>query len=94
MLIQAVMPFIQLAITRATLAVKRFYDRGSFSENFETKKVTIQQYVALYAGPEAELHFKYSAIMNSIFISFAYGLIVPILFPITLFSLVNLYITE
>lgn len=35
------MPFIQLAITKTTLSVKRFYDRESFSENFETKKVTI-----------------------------------------------------
>lgn len=32
--------------------------------------------------------------MNSVFISFAYGLIVPVLFPITLFALINLYITE
>ena len=48
----------------------------------------------LYAGPEAELHFKYSAIMNSIFITFSFGLVIPILFPITLFTLVNFYITE
>lgn len=32
--------------------------------------------------------------MNFVFVSFTYGLIMPILFPITLLALVNLYVVE
>ena len=69
-------------------------DRQSCSESDNTKKVTIQQYIEVYAGPELQLHFRYATIMNFVFVSFTYGLIMPVLFPITLLALVNLYVVE
>lgn len=71
-----------------------FLDRGSFKDIPVTKKVGIIDYINLYAGPEVELHFRYSNIMNQIFVCFTYGLTIPLLFPITLLSLINHYVIE
>ena len=71
-----------------------FRDRGSFRDVPVTKKVGIIDYINLYAGPDVELHFRYSNIMNQIFVCFTYGLTIPVLFPITLLSLLNHYIIE
>jgi hypothetical protein len=60
----------------------------------KTKKVTLQQYVNLYAGPTYAIHFKYSSIMLQVFVSFLYGMFLPILFPICLFGLICMYFTE
>lgn len=44
----------------------------------------------MYNGPVFELHFKYAAMLNVVFVTFLYGLAVPLLFPIAfLFFLVS-----
>jgi hypothetical protein len=48
----------------------------------------------LYAGPEYLMHFKYAALICMIYVTFLYGLFIPIMFPITLFGIFNTYITE
>lgn len=40
------------------------------------------------------MHFKYSSILTQIYISFAYGMFIPILFPITAFGILNMYLVE
>ena len=40
------------------------------------------------------MHFKYSSILVQVFVSFMYGMFIPILFPITLFGIFNMYINE
>ena len=94
MLIKAFVPYGQLFAIRAKMMLGRYLDRNSFKENDQTKKVTIQQYIELYAGPELQLHFRYATIMNFTFISFTYGLVLPIMFPIALVAFINLYIVE
>jgi len=36
----------------------------------------------LYSGPEYIIHYKYSLLLNSAFVTMMYGLGMPILFPI------------
>jgi len=50
--------------------------------------------VKLYAGPDVVLHFKYSIFINSIYVCFTYGIAMPVLFPITLFAIFNMYVCE
>ena len=52
------------------------------------------QYVQIYSGPEYEIFLKYAFMLKFIGISFVYGFALPILFPITLLALFNLYITD
>ena len=48
----------------------------------------------MYAGPDCNFHFKYSSIVLQVTVSFMYGMILPILFPIALFGLFNAYVTQ
>ncbi len=59
-----------------------------------TSKTTQQQYINLYAGPEYSMHFKYSSIMVQVYVSFMYGMFIPMLFFTTLLGITNMYVVE
>jgi hypothetical protein len=40
------------------------------------------------------MHFKYSAIMNITFVTFMYGLAIPVLFPVALISFFIVFLVE
>lgn len=61
---------------------------------YATKKTSIQAYIDCYIGPAYELHYKYSAILQTTFVTFMYGFGVPILFPYAVFTFVVLYFVE
>ena len=48
----------------------------------------------MYSGPEYFIHFKYASILTQVFVSFMYGIFLPILIPITCFGIFNLYVVE
>lgn len=60
----------------------------------DTKLTTINQFIELYAGPEYKLSSQYSSVLVMIFITFMYGLLLPILFPICLFGLFNTLVMD
>ena len=94
MFIQAFVPFITYFKDFVKNNVKKYLDRGSFKEVNVTKKIVMIDYINLYAGPEVELHFRYSNIMNQVFVSFTHGLAIPLLFPIALLGIINMYVAE
>ena len=72
----------------------RLWDSGFTLKSTKTKKRTIIDYVNLYCGPEYVIHYKYSFIMNIVFVTFMFGAGMPILFPIALLSFIVLYLVE
>jgi len=46
-------------------------------------------YRDLYSGPDYVIHFKYSGILNTMYITMMYGLGMPLLFPIAAFTFLN-----
>ena len=92
MLINAFSPIIEFGVFYILGVMLRWKDRGFSNDTSKTKKKTIQQYVNLYSGPEYLLHYKYSTIMNIIFVTMMYGTGLPLLFPIALLSLVIYYV--
>lgn len=90
------MPYIQILMIQAKKLIQRFLDSKltMFNEVPKTKKVTIQQFINVYAGPEVVVHFRYSSILNMVFVTFTHGLAIPLLFPITLVGVTNIYICE
>jgi len=96
MWINSVYVYIDFAIYVCTNCVYRFLDSGSccFCKRSKTKCVTQQQYITLYSGPEHLMHFKYATILNTVFVTFMYGIPLPILYPIAAFTFFNLYIVE
>lgn len=72
----------------------RWRDSGSCCRREKTKCVTYQQYASLYCGPEILMHFKYATILNTVFVTFMYGLAMPILWFIAAFTFFNLYVGD
>ena len=71
----------------------RCLDRGCKCSG-PTKSTSIQNYISVYQGPLYFMHFKYSSILNTIFITFLYGFGMPVLFPIAAVSFLILYVLE
>lgn len=59
-----------------------------------TKCVSIQQYVDIFAGSQYFMHFKYSGILNIVFLTFCFGAGMPLLLPIATVSFLVLYMLE
>lgn len=47
-----------------------------------------------YQGPAYLMHYKYSALLNIIFVTMMYGFGIPILFPIAVLAILVLYLVE
>jgi len=54
----------------------------------------MQDYIDLYSGPEYSLHYKYSFVLNIVYITFMFGAGMPILFPIAFIALTIFYVME
>lgn len=61
---------------------------------YVTKSKTLNQYLETYLGGVYAMHFKYSGIMNICFVTLMYGFGMPILYPIAVYALVVLYLSE
>ena len=72
----------------------RMLDRGCTTDPYATKTTSIQAYINSYAGPVYMMHFKYSGLMNIIFVTMTYGFGIPILFPIAVVAILVLYLVE
>lgn len=88
-------PLIEFAVFYSLRLLFRLKDRGFNQKDiYRTKTITISSYVDIYSGPEYMIHYKYSSMLNIVFVTFMYGAGLPILFPIALGSLTVLYIME
>ena len=95
MIINAFFPVIEFRIWYFLRISLRFYDRGFRCRGTQkTKKKSLQAFINLFSGTEYEIHYIYSRILNIVFITFMFGIAIPLLFPIALLSLVVLYIVE
>lgn len=96
MMLLSVFPYINFTLFFGIRLLKRFLDSGTTccTKRPRTSKATIQQFVELYAGPEIEMYFKYSNVLNLTFVAMTHGMALPILFPITLFGLINNFFVE
>ena len=87
-------PILEFCVFFSLRFLARFYDRGCSCKNESTKKRSISDYIDLYAGPMYFIHYKYSYILNVVFITFMFGAGIPILFFQALAALIVLYICE
>jgi len=94
MIINAIMPYIGLATAFIVPALKRKLDRKFSSDVYKTKKTSFAAYKDLYGGADYVIHFKYSGILNIMFITMMYGVGMPILFFLAVVNFINQYICE
>lgn len=96
MIILSVFPYLSFIMVYIKRKWLWFYDIGFTCcyKNYNTKKVTIEQYIELHSGPDFEIYLKYTYITTPILLAFIYGPAIPLLFPVCLFCLANHYIVE
>ena len=94
MMFNAFFPIIEALLYLSLRILRRVMDRGCSCDRYKTKKTSIRAYLDCYTGPVYFMHYKYSTLLNVIFVTFMYGLGLPILFPIACLSLVILYFVE
>lgn len=96
MFINAIFPIAEFVGFWFLRFLPRLMDRGwTFNtDKYNTRATSIMQYVDLYAGPEFLMHFKYSAILNIVFVTFMYGLALPMLFLYAVLAIAILWFSE
>jgi len=97
MFINAIFPIVEFFMFWGLRFLPRWIDRGWSCTNrdkYNTKATSIMQYIDLYGGPEFLMHFKYSAILNITFVTFMYGLALPMLFVYALVAICILWFSE
>lgn len=72
----------------------RLSDSSWTLDRTKTKSTSVKQYIEIRAGPQYLMHFKYSTILNTVFVTFMFGFGIPILFPICFITLLGIYIIE
>lgn len=94
MIFNAIFPVIEFIGFWGLRFLFRILDNGCSCNKYKTKQTAIQPYMNIYLGPEYLMHYKYSTILNVVFVTMMYGLGMPFLFPLAAFALLILYFTE
>lgn len=94
MMINAFMPPIEFGIAWGMKIAYRYLDRGFSQDTYKTKKKSISQYVALYSGSDYMIHYRYSSLMNTCFVTLIYGTAMPILYPIALIAFIVAFVND
>lgn len=82
MIFNAYYPFIEWGLAWGMPFAFRLLDNSFSCDSYKTKLTSMQMYVDLYSGPAYFIHFKYSSMLNVLFVTMLYGVGIPILFPI------------
>ena len=94
MVFNALWPFIEILMNFGMSLAYRILDKGFSFNKYHTSSKTLQQYINIYSGPDYLIHFKYSRMLNTVFVTFMYGLALPWIFPVGLITLIIDYIVE
>jgi len=94
MYINIFVPFLEFFIVYSMYTLSRYNDRAWTREVYKTKCKTISQYIDKMSGPQNDIFDNYSYIITIVWINMVFGVGLPLLFPLTLASLISLYIFE
>ena len=87
MSINAIIPFVNLAVGFIIPLLKRYWDSKFTMDKYTTRSTSMFQYKVIYSGVDYMIHFKYSDALNVTFLTMMYGIGIPIIFPIAAFTL-------
>lgn len=96
-LINAIAPALEAAGIWLWIFVRRSYDQRRCCRQPKpelTSQKTYLGYKDLYSGPNFEVYYQYSQMLVITWITFMFAPGLPILFPIGLFGLITLYVTN
>jgi len=94
MLINSILPYVGLVTGFVIPKLKRMLDSKFSGDPYKTKKTAMAGYKDLYSGAEYVIHFKYSGVLNIVYITMMYGMGMPILFVLAAFNFFNQWVCE
>lgn len=94
LLINCFFPFVEFGIAYSQSWLFRKLDKGKGKDEYSTKLTSMQLYIDLYSGPEYQIHFRYSGILNVTFVCMMYGVGLPIFFGVASLTYFILYSFE
>lgn len=94
MLINSILPYVGLTTGFLIPMIKRGLDRKFSGNPYKTKKTSMAAYKDLYSGADYVIHFKYSGVLNIVYITMMYGMGMPILFVLAAFNFFNQWVCE
>jgi len=89
MIINAFMPYAGIVSCFMAPAIKRLLDSKFTWNMYKTKCKSMQQYKDIWSGKAYIIHYKYSSVLNVVFVSMMYGIAMPILFPLGAINFLN-----
>ena len=89
MLINSILPYVGLVTGFIIPRIKQGLDNKFSGDPYKTKKTSMAAYKDLYSGAEYVIHFKYSGVLNIVYITMMYGMGMPILFVLAAFYFFN-----
>lgn len=97
MVFNAYYPILEFLMYWGMRLAFRILDRGICKctcDKYSTTATSIQSYRNVYNGPSYYIHYKYSTILNTIFVTMMFGFGLPYLFAVAMISFVILYFIE
>jgi hypothetical protein len=94
MIINSIVPYVGIVAGFMIPKLKKAYDNNFSGDLYVTKQSGMQKYKDIQSGAEYVIHFKYSGILNIVYITMMYGVGMPILFPIAAFNFFNQWVCE
>ena len=97
MVINAIFPPLEAGLIFFVSFALRSYDQGRCCRKVpaeSTKQKTLFAFINLYSGSEFEIYYQYSQMLVITWVTFLFGPALPILFPIALFGMAILYVTN
>jgi hypothetical protein len=94
MIFTAYFPIIEFLTYYFMRLAFRLLDTSCTLNKYKTKTKSIQDYLDVQCGPIYFMHFKYSSILNIVFVTFMFGFGIPILFPVAAVAFFILYVVE
>ena len=94
MIINSILPFLNLFKAFIVPYLKGKWDRRWGNDHYSSKNTSLPAYRDVYSGPKHEIHSKYANILKVMYITMMYGLGMPILFLVAVFTFINQYVCE
>jgi len=98
MLFNSVFPQVMQVVGDVQLWLARRKDQSWESDPikkpYATKLTQVNQYIRQYSGPDYIVHFRYSGLLTTVYVTMMYGVGIPVLFPIAAFTFGLFWIHE
>lgn len=94
MMINSIVPYASLASTFFVPFIKQKFDQRFTGDKYVSRQKTMVAYKEIYSGTVYLIHFRYADLLNTLYVTMMYGVGIPLLFPLSAFTMFNTWLVE